>query len=261
MQTAMLVPEAAKLKKKRWAIVYPNYEYGQSATAAFKKLLKEASPTSSSSPSRRRRWARSTPARGAGAGRRQARRDLLLAVRPDLAKFVREGKTRGLFKGRAGGSTCSPASPSTSTRCATKRPSAGTSPATRGTSIKTPEHTKFLAAYQAQVQGLSAPRLGGRLHDRDAVGRRGDPQGGLAPTPRSWSPPFRGLQLIPRRSAMITYRADRPPVDDGRLCRQDGVKDGKGVMVDFRYIDGAKSCQPDAEVGRRAAAAREVRDL
>src|SRR5712692_6642378 len=28
MQVAMLVPEAAKLKKKRWAIVYPNYEYG-----------------------------------------------------------------------------------------------------------------------------------------------------------------------------------------------------------------------------------------
>ncbi|TMG93876.1 MAG: ABC transporter substrate-binding protein, partial [Betaproteobacteria bacterium] len=33
MQTAMLVPEAAKLGKKRWAIVYPNYEYGQAATA------------------------------------------------------------------------------------------------------------------------------------------------------------------------------------------------------------------------------------
>ena len=44
MQTAMLVPEAAKLKKKRWAIVYPNYEYGQSATASFKKLLKAAQP-------------------------------------------------------------------------------------------------------------------------------------------------------------------------------------------------------------------------
>ncbi len=39
MQTAMLVPEAAKLGKKRWAIVYPNYEYGQSATAAFKKQM------------------------------------------------------------------------------------------------------------------------------------------------------------------------------------------------------------------------------
>src|SRR3954462_794851 len=39
MQTAMLVPEAAKLRKKRWAIVYPNYEYGQSATDAFKKQI------------------------------------------------------------------------------------------------------------------------------------------------------------------------------------------------------------------------------
>ena len=39
MQTAMLVPEALKAAKPRWAIVYPNYEYGQSATEAFKKLL------------------------------------------------------------------------------------------------------------------------------------------------------------------------------------------------------------------------------
>jgi branched-chain amino acid transport system substrate-binding protein len=36
MQVAMLVPEAVKLNKKRWAIVYPNYEYGQSAVATFK---------------------------------------------------------------------------------------------------------------------------------------------------------------------------------------------------------------------------------
>ena len=33
MQSAMLVPVAAKLKKKRWVVVYPNYEYGQSAAA------------------------------------------------------------------------------------------------------------------------------------------------------------------------------------------------------------------------------------
>src|SRR3954447_10279101 len=36
MQTAMLVPEAVKLKKKRWAVVFPNYEYGQSAAQTFK---------------------------------------------------------------------------------------------------------------------------------------------------------------------------------------------------------------------------------
>ncbi|NBO90407.1 MAG: ABC transporter substrate-binding protein, partial [Betaproteobacteria bacterium] len=44
MQVSMLVPEAAKLRKKRWAIVYPNYEYGQSAAATFKQLLKAAQP-------------------------------------------------------------------------------------------------------------------------------------------------------------------------------------------------------------------------
>ena len=44
MQTAMLVPEAAKLGKKRWAIVYPNYEYGQAAVAAFKENMKKAQP-------------------------------------------------------------------------------------------------------------------------------------------------------------------------------------------------------------------------
>src|SRR5436305_2822591 len=44
MQTAMLIPDAAKLGKRRWAIVYPNYEYGQSASASFKKLLLKAQP-------------------------------------------------------------------------------------------------------------------------------------------------------------------------------------------------------------------------
>src|SRR2546430_3705370 len=44
MQVAMLVPEAARLNKKRWAIVVPNYEYGQSAAASFRKLLTRAQP-------------------------------------------------------------------------------------------------------------------------------------------------------------------------------------------------------------------------
>jgi branched-chain amino acid transport system substrate-binding protein len=44
MQVAMLVPEAVAMKKKRWAMVYPNYEYGQSAAASFKTLLKAAQP-------------------------------------------------------------------------------------------------------------------------------------------------------------------------------------------------------------------------
>jgi branched-chain amino acid transport system substrate-binding protein len=52
-QAAMLAEEAAKLPAKKWATIAPNYEYGQSAVAVFKKLL---------SAKRGRRKARSTPA-------------------------------------------------------------------------------------------------------------------------------------------------------------------------------------------------------
>ena len=44
MQTAMLLPDALAAKKKRWALVYPNFEYGQTAVAAFKELMKAKQP-------------------------------------------------------------------------------------------------------------------------------------------------------------------------------------------------------------------------
>jgi len=99
MQTAMLIPEAAKLKKKRWAIVYPNYEYGQSATAAFKELLKKAQPDVEFVTEQ-------APALGkieAGAVAQalaDAKPDAIFSslFGADLTKFVREGQTRGLFK-------------------------------------------------------------------------------------------------------------------------------------------------------------------
>src|SRR4051794_16948387 len=39
-----VIGEAAKLHKKRWALVYPNYEYGQAAAAAFKENMKKVQP-------------------------------------------------------------------------------------------------------------------------------------------------------------------------------------------------------------------------
>ncbi|MDH4094578.1 MAG: ABC transporter substrate-binding protein, partial [Betaproteobacteria bacterium] len=102
MQTAMLVPEAAKLNKRRWAIVYPNYEYGQSATASFKKLLAAAQPGVQF-------VAEQAPPLGkidAGAVVQaliDAKPDAIFSslFAADLQKFVREGNTRGLFTGVA----------------------------------------------------------------------------------------------------------------------------------------------------------------
>src|SRR3954447_16735501 len=44
MQVAMLLPDALAAKKKRWALVYPNFEYGQAAVANFKELMKAKQP-------------------------------------------------------------------------------------------------------------------------------------------------------------------------------------------------------------------------
>jgi branched-chain amino acid transport system substrate-binding protein len=40
----MLAPLAAAEKRKRWALVYPNYEYAQSAASWFKTLLRKHQP-------------------------------------------------------------------------------------------------------------------------------------------------------------------------------------------------------------------------
>lgn len=101
MQTRMVVEAARGKTAKRWAIVAPNYEYGQSAAANFKKLIGSAIPGAEI-------VAEQYPALGrvdAGAtvgALAQARPDGIFNVLfgPDLTAFVREGNTRGLFERR-----------------------------------------------------------------------------------------------------------------------------------------------------------------
>src|ERR1700689_5495214 len=101
-QAAMLAQEAAKLPAKKWATIAPNYEYGQSAVAVFKKLLSAKRPDIV--------WVgEQWPPRGkidAGAvveaiARTEPDAILNVTFGPDLVKLVREGNTRGLFKGRS----------------------------------------------------------------------------------------------------------------------------------------------------------------
>ena len=102
MQAAMLVEEAAKLPAKRWATIAPNYEYGQSAVAVFKKLMSEKRPDI--------QWVdEQWPPQGKiDAGPvvqavAAANPEAILNVTfgADLVKLVREGNTRGLFKDRS----------------------------------------------------------------------------------------------------------------------------------------------------------------
>jgi branched-chain amino acid transport system substrate-binding protein len=101
MQTRMLTEAARGRTQRRWAIVAPNYEYGQSAAANFKRLITQSIPGAEI-------VAEQYPALGrvdAGAtvgALAQARPDAIFNVLfgPDLTAFVREGNTRGLFERR-----------------------------------------------------------------------------------------------------------------------------------------------------------------
>jgi len=98
MQAAMLVEEASKMPAKRWAMIAPNYEYGQSAVASFKELLKAKRPDVEFVGEQ---W----PALGkleAGTtlqATMQTKPDAIFNVTfgADLAKLVREGNQRGIF--------------------------------------------------------------------------------------------------------------------------------------------------------------------
>jgi branched-chain amino acid transport system substrate-binding protein len=133
MQTAMLVPEAAKLGKQRWAIVYPNYEYGQAATATFKAQMIARAPAGIEFVEQ------AVPLGKIEAG---SVVQALIDAKPDAttwrASYVRASCAACSRTVRC--STCSAANPSTSTRSRTRRRSAGGSPDIRGTR-STPRRT------------------------------------------------------------------------------------------------------------------------
>ena len=159
MQTAMLVPDAVKAGKKRWAIVYPNYEYGQAATATFKQQMqaqqgarprvRRAGGAARQDRARRRR---------AGAGRRasptrSSRRCSVPISRASSAK----AQLRGLFKDRPvfnllGGE------PEYLDPLKDEAPIGWYVTGYPWYAIDTPEHKRFLDAYQAKFNDY--PRLG-----------------------------------------------------------------------------------------------------
>src|SRR4029079_16424789 len=158
MQTAMLIPEAAKLKKKRWAIVYPNYEYGQSASASFKKLLKAAQPdvefvAEQASPLGK------IDAGAVAQALADAKPDAIFSslFAGDLQKFVREGNTRGLFKNTAVFNLLA-GEPEYLDTLKDETPDGWWVTGYPWPAIQTPEHKKFRDAYQKRWKDY--PRQG-----------------------------------------------------------------------------------------------------
>ena len=242
MQVAMLVPEAAKLKKKRWAIVYPNYEYGQAATAAFKELLKKAQPDVEF-------VVEQAPALGkidAGAVAQaigDAKPDAIFSslFGPDLAKFVREGNTRGVFKGKEVFNLLA-GEPEYLDPLKDETPEGWYATGYPWYGIKTPEHQKFLAAYQKRWNDY--PRLGSvvgysTIMSAVEVMRKA----GSLDTEKLIAA-MQGMDVM-TPFGKATYRAIDHQSTMGAYVGRIGQKDGKGVMTSFQFMDGVKFLPPD----------------
>ena len=250
MQAAMLVPEAVKLKKKRWAIVYPNYEYGQSAVAAFKALLKAAQPdvefvTEQATPLGRVDAGSVTQALA------DAKPDAIFNVLfgADLTRFVREGNTRGLFKDRTVVSVLT-GEPEYLDPLKEETPNDWIVTGYPWYGIQTPEHKAFFLAYHGKYKDY--PRLG------SVVGYTmiKSVAAGIAKARSSETPKlvaaFKGLQLD-SPFGKITYRAEDHQSTMGAFVGRTKNDNGKGVMVDYVYRDGANFQPPAADVKKSRA--------
>ncbi len=242
MQVAMLVPEAVKLKKKRWALVYPNYEYGQSAVATFKQLLKAAQPD-----------VQFVAEQAAPLGKLEAGAvvQALAEARPDaifnalfaadLAKFVREGNTRGLFSGRDVVSLLT-GEPEYLDTLHDETPNGWIVTGYPWYGIQTPEHKAFFLAYHHRYNDY--PRLGSVVGYSAIQSLAAGLRKAKSSQTEALVNAFAGLS-VSTPFGNIVYRAeDHQSTMGAFLGRTQNVK-GKGVMVDYRYIDGA-AVQPSA---------------
>jgi branched-chain amino acid transport system substrate-binding protein len=238
MQAAMLAEEAAKNPAKRWVSVSPNYEYGQSAVKWFKELLKKARPDVEF-------VAEQFPALGridAGAtvqALEQAKPDAIFNVTfgGDLTNFVRQGNTRGLFEKRFVASMLT-GEPEYLDPLKDEAPEGWVVTGYPWDQIDTAGHKAFRDAYQRRFNDY--PRLGSVVgYDTvNAIAAMLRKTGGVTDTEKMVDA-MKGLKFDSAFGA-VEFRALDHQATLGAFVGKTALKGGKGVMVDWRYADGAK---------------------
>src|ERR1700737_3809948 len=245
MQVAMLLPDAIAAKKKRWAIVYPNFEYSQSAATWFKTMLKKAQPdveyVTEQAPALGKLDAGSV-VQAIDDAKPDAIFNVLFGA--DLAKFVREGTTRGSFKDRTVVSLLS-GEPEYLDPLKDEAPVGWIVTGYPWDAIDTPAHKAFLDAYQKRWNDY--PRLGSVVgYDTMKSLAAGIAKAGATDTDKLIAA-FRGLKLASPLGA-FEYRAIDHQGTMGASVGQIALKGGKGTMSNFKYVDGAGVQPSDEEV-------------
>lgn len=246
-QTAMLMPGAVAAKKKRWALVYPNFEYGQAAAAAFKELLKKDQPDAQIVTEQ-------APPLGkidAGAVAQaidDAKPDAIFNVEfgGDLAKLVREGNTRGIFKNRLVVSLLS-GEPEYLDPLKDEAPVGWLVTGYPWNKITNPEHKAFVAAYQKKYNDY--PRLGSVVGYVTMKSLAAGLAKAKSTDTEKLVEAFKGLK-VDSPFGPFEYRASDHQATMGCFVGKIALENGKGTMVDFKYVDGASVLPGPAEVAK-----------
>ncbi len=244
-QAAMLAEEAAKLPAKKWATIAPNYEYGQSAVAAFKKLLSAKRPDVE--------WVgEQWPPQGkidAGAvieaiAKTEPEAILNVTFGPDLVKLVREGNTRGQFKDRSVVSFLT-GEPEYLDPLKDETPEGWIVTGYPWNAVSIPEHAVFLRAYQAKYNDY--PRLGSVVGYATLKAAAAILAKAKSTDTERLVEAAEGVG-VDTPFGPVTFRKADHQSTLGAFVGKTAVKDGKGVMIDAVYRDGASYLPPESEV-------------
>ncbi|MDQ0316011.1 branched-chain amino acid transport system substrate-binding protein [Amorphus orientalis] len=245
MQVAMLMDAVEASGAKRWALVYPNYEYGTSAAETFKQLLKERVPDAEIVTEQ------APPLRKIDAG---AVVQALADSRPDgifnalfagdLAQFVREGQTRGLFDEMAVVSLIT-GEPEYLNPLGGDTPTGWAVTGYPWYGIDTPEHDAFLSAYQEMFD--DNPYLGSVVgYSTIKAIAAGIEKAGTTDT-EALVDAFKGL-TVETPFGDVTFREIDHQSTMGAYVGSLDLVDGEGRMVDFRYVSGEEVMPSDEMV-------------
>ncbi|WP_034297272.1 ABC transporter substrate-binding protein [Herbaspirillum sp. RV1423] len=253
MQAAMLAEVAARLPGRRWAIVAPNYEYGQSAVSNFKLLLKERRPDVEFVAEQ---WPALGKMRAEAVVKvlRQARPDAIFNATfgGDLKEFAEEGSRQGLFAastvfsmsaGEAIGDTLAQYE-------GAKNWVVLGYPAEQ---IATAEHQRFREAYLKRFS--ERPLLSAIFGYSTIMSIAAGIKKAGSVDSEKLVVAMRGLG-VETPVGPITFRAEDQQSSMGAFVATLVCKDGRSSMNDWRYLDGMRYMPGDTYVrSRRPASA------
>ncbi len=245
MQASMLAKRAAATGAKKWATIAPNYAYGKDAVAAFKKVLTKLNPDVEFVAEQ---WPGLFKIDAAAEVQaiEAAKPDAIYNVTfgGDLAKFVREGSTRGLFDGRQVYGLLT-GEPEYLDPLKDEAPKGWVATGYPWADIPDEAHKKFVAAYQKRWDDY--PRIGSIVGYNTMLSIAAALEKAGGTDTEKLVEAFKGLE-VDSPTGKFTYRAIDHQSTMGAYVGTIDLKDGKGVMVDWTYEDGAQYLPSDEEV-------------